>query len=100
MCFVKMTTSTETYTYLPTRSRHDALPIDCRSLESRASDCIGCGEQNCWQIEPTLPGEASGDYRQAASGELAAAAAAMMKQGALDATGERAARDAGWDRRR
>ena len=72
----------------------------CRSFESRAIDGIGCREQDRWQIERTLPGEASGDYRQAASGELAAAAAAMMKQGALDATGERAARDAGWDRRR
>jgi len=68
----------------------------CRSFESRAIEGIGCREQDRWQIERTLPGETGGDYRQASSGELAAAAAAMMKRDALDAKGERAARDAGW----
>ena len=68
----------------------------CRSFESRAIEGIGCREQDRWQIERTLPGQTRGDYRQASSGELAAAAAAMMKHGALDATGEKSARDAGW----
>ncbi|HET6526038.1 anti-sigma factor [Sphingopyxis sp.] len=72
----------------------------CRSFESRAIDGIGCREQDRWQIERTLPGQTRGDYRQASSGELAAAAAAMMKRGALDARAERAARDAGWAQRR
>ena len=72
----------------------------CRSFESRAIDGIGCRVDGRWRIERTLPGEASGDYRQAASGELAAAAAAMMKHDALDARGERAARDTGWIGRR
>lgn len=72
----------------------------CRSFESRTIDGIGCREDGRWRIERTLPGRTAGDYRQAASGELAAAAAAMMKQDALDARGERAARDAGWIRRR
>ena len=72
----------------------------CRSFESRAIDGIGCREQDRWQIERTLPGQTRGDYRQASSGELAAAAAAMMKRDALDAEGERAARDAGWVQRR
>lgn len=71
----------------------------CRSFESRAIDGIGCREQDRWQIERTLPGQTRGDYRQASSGELAAAAAAMMKRDALDAQGERAARDAGWAQR-
>lgn len=72
----------------------------CRSFESRAIDGIGCREQDRWQIERTLPGQRRGDYRQASSGELAAAAAAMMKRDALDASGERAARDVGWVRHR
>lgn len=70
----------------------------CRSFESRTIDGIGCREQDRWQIERTLPGQTRSDYRQASSGELAAAAAAMMKRDALDAGGERAARDAGWVR--
>ena len=71
----------------------------CRSFESRAIDGIGCREQDRWQIERTLPGQTRGDYRQASSGELAAAAAAMMKRDVLDAGVERAARDAGWVQR-
>ena len=70
----------------------------CRSFESRAIDGIGCREQDRWQIDRTLPGQTRGDYRQASSGELAGAA--MMKRDALDAEGERAARDAGWVQRR
>ncbi|NYF32187.1 anti-sigma factor [Sphingopyxis sp. JAI108] len=68
----------------------------CRSFESRPVNGIGCREDGRWQIERTLPGQARGDYRQASSGELAGAAAAMMKRDPLDAQSERAARDAGW----
>lgn len=68
----------------------------CRSFESARLDGIGCREGERWRLQRTLVGQRNGDYRQATSGELAAAAAAMMRRGALDARGERAARDAGW----
>jgi hypothetical protein len=68
----------------------------CRSFESRTLDGIGCREGGRWQLERTVRGQRSGDYRQASSGELAAAVAAMMGRDALDARRERAARDAGW----
>lgn len=68
----------------------------CRSFESRALDGIGCRAGDRWQLERTLQGRARGDYRQATSSELAAAAAAIMAHAPLDAEGERAARDAGW----
>lgn len=71
----------------------------CRSFESARLDGIGCREGKRWRLERTLAGQRNGDYRQANSGELAAAAAAMMRRDALDARGERAARDAGWDSR-
>lgn len=72
----------------------------CRSFESRALAGIGCRQGDHWQLERTLPGGARGDYRQASSDELGAAAAAMMAQDALDAQDERRARDAGWVHRR
>jgi len=68
----------------------------CRSFETSTLDGIGCREGGLWQLERTLRGRETGNYRQAASGELAAAAAAMMRHDALDAEGELAARDAGW----
>lgn len=68
----------------------------CRSFESAGLDGIGCREGERWRLERTLVGQRNGNYRQATSGELAAAAAAMMRRDALDAGGERAARDAGW----
>lgn len=71
----------------------------CRSFESARLDGIGCREGDHWRLERTLVGRRNGDYRQASSGELAAAAAAMMRRDALDSLGERAARDAGWVRR-
>lgn len=72
----------------------------CRSFESRTLDGIGCREGGHWQLERTLRGRANGDYRQASSGELAGMASAMMGRDALDAEGERTARDAGWILRR
>jgi hypothetical protein len=71
----------------------------CRSFESARLDGIGCRDGERWRLERTLMGQRNGDYRQANSGELAAAAAAMMRRDALDARGERAARNAGWVRR-
>ena len=71
----------------------------CRSFESARLDGIGCRDGERWRLERTLMGQKNGDYRQATSGELAAAAAAMMRRDALDARGERAARNAGWVRR-
>ena len=68
----------------------------CRIFETSTLDGIGCREGGRWQLERTLRGRESGDYRQASSGELAATAAAMMRRDALDADGERTARDAGW----
>ncbi|MBL8649886.1 MAG: anti-sigma factor [Sphingopyxis sp.] len=70
----------------------------CRSFSSSGTDGIGCRNGADWQIERTLPGAKASDYRQAASGELAAAAAAMMAGDPLDEAAERDARDAGWRR--
>jgi len=70
----------------------------CRSFESAAVDGIGCRADGRWRLERTTPGAAATDYRQAASGSLAAAAADMMAGDALDAGAERAARDGGWRR--
>jgi len=68
----------------------------CRSFEGRALSGIGCRDGTGWALERTLRGRGGADYRQASSGELAAAAAAMMDGGPLDAAAERAARGAGW----
>lgn len=70
----------------------------CRSFESAGIDGIGCRNGGRWELQRTLRGKAAGEYRQAASGELAAAAAAMMAGDPMDADAERAARDAGWGR--
>lgn len=68
----------------------------CRTFEGQALGGIGCRVGGHWQLDRTMTGQASGDYRQASSDELAGAAVAMMRRGPLDAVGERAARDAGW----
>ena len=72
----------------------------CRTFEGKTLSGIGCREGDYWQLERTLQGQATADYRQASSCELAAAAAAMMEHDALDAESERSARDTGWVRRR
>ncbi|MBB6427341.1 anti-sigma factor [Sphingopyxis sp. JAI128] len=71
----------------------------CRSFESRSLNGIGCRDGDGWYLERTMAGQSGTVYRQAASGELAAAAAAMMKGEPLDAISEKAARDTGWTRR-
>ena len=68
----------------------------CRTFEGKSLAGIGCRVGDHWQLERTMRGQVNGDYRQASSADLASAAAAMMKGGALDAAGERAARDTGW----
>lgn len=70
----------------------------CRSFESPTLAGIGCHDDGRWQLEQTFGGRAHADYRQASSGEIGAAAAAMMAGQALDAEGEREARNAGWQR--
>lgn len=71
----------------------------CRSFESAALDGIGCRDAGRWRLERTASGSGARDYRQAASGELMTAAAAMMAGDPLDAAAERAARDGGWNAR-
>lgn len=70
----------------------------CRSFASRDLSGIGCREDGRWALERTAAGQKASAYRQASSGDLAAATAAMMAGDAFDAAAERAARDAGWDR--
>lgn len=71
----------------------------CRSFESASLDGIGCHDDGRWHLERTMRGQTGADYRQASSGELAAAAAAMMASDPLGASAERQARDKGWPRR-
>jgi hypothetical protein len=68
----------------------------CRSFEGRALSGIGCRDAGQWSLERTMTGQAGSDYRQAASGALAADVAAMMTGDPFDAEAERAARDRGW----
>ena len=70
----------------------------CRSFAGRDLSGIGCREDGRWALERTAAGQNPGEYRQASSGDLAAAAAAMMSGDPFDAAAERAARDAGWNR--
>lgn len=68
----------------------------CRSFEGRDLSGIGCRDGGRWALERTMGGRSESDYRQASSGDLAAAAAAMMAGDPYDADAERAARDRGW----
>lgn len=68
----------------------------CRSFEGRGLAGIGCREDGRWSLERTMEGTAQGEYRQAASGALAADAAAMMAGEPFDAAAERGARARGW----
>lgn len=68
----------------------------CRSFEGRDLSGIGCHDGGRWALERTMGGRSESDYRQASSGDLAAAAAAMMAGDPYDADAERAARDRGW----
>lgn len=77
-------------------SFEDKVGRYCRSFESQSLNGIGCRDDDGWQLERTIQGQADTDYRQASSGELAAAAATMMTGDPLDAAAERQARDKGW----
>lgn len=68
----------------------------CRSFEGRDLSGIGCRDGGRWALERTMGGRTESDYRQASSGDLAAAAAAIMAGDPYDAAAERAARDRGW----
>ena len=74
----------------------------CRTFESASLDGIACREGGEWQLRQTMSGSGSGSgataYRQASSGALAEAAAAMMAGAPLDAEAEKVARDKGWKR--
>src|SRR3546814_9619504 len=67
----------------------------CRSFEGDGLAGIGCREGSRWTLERTLRGETRPAYRQAASGDLDADAAAMMAGAPLDAATERGPRDKG-----
>lgn len=68
----------------------------CRSFESAALAGIGCRSGDGWTLERTMKGSRQTDYRQAGSGELAAAASAMMAGEPLDDAAESKARAADW----
>lgn len=68
----------------------------CRTFDGAALAGIGCRDAGSWQLEQTVRGSPTSDYRQASASTLAAAAAVMMRGEPLDATTERAARDKGW----
>lgn len=68
----------------------------CRTFESAALDGIACKDGSDWKLRQTLSAETASEYRQASSGALAQAAAAMMSDAPLDAAGEAAALKKGW----
>lgn len=68
----------------------------CRSFETGEFAGIGCHDKDGWTLERTLRGQKTREYRQAASGPLAADAASMMEGHPLDAAAERKARDRRW----
>lgn len=74
----------------------------CRTFDSAALAGVACRDGEDWQVMMTAPGTPRGgsDYRQASSGNalVAQAAQELMAGEALDAAGERAARDASWRR--
>ncbi|HEV2816778.1 MAG TPA: zf-HC2 domain-containing protein [Allosphingosinicella sp.] len=75
----------------------------CRTFDSAALSGLACRGDRGWQVMMTAAGAGGprGDYRQAGSGNplVAQAAQELMTGEALDAAGERRARDAGWRRR-
>ena len=77
-------------------SFRDRAGRSCRSFEGAALAGVGCRSADGWTLERTMPGSRQADYRQAGSGELAAAAAAMMAGEPFDEAAERKARAEGW----
>lgn len=73
----------------------------CRTFEGVALSGLACRDAGGWQLVMTDEGRgAQGGYRQAGSGRILGAAQEMMAGEPLDAAGERAARDSGWQARR
>ncbi len=73
----------------------------CRAWRGGGTGGIACRDRAGWKIEQqfALGAAASGEFRQAGSeNDLLAAAQDMAAGTALDAAGERAARDRGWQR--
>lgn len=71
----------------------------CRTFSGEAIEGIACRSGAHWQLRRTASDPETATrtaYRQAASGELMAAAQAMMAGEPLDAAGEQAARAGGW----
>lgn len=73
----------------------------CRTFETDRMSGLACREAGQWRLMLTAPSRRSeGDYAQAstASDLIMSSAQEMMTAGAMDATEERRARDAGWPR--
>ena len=68
----------------------------CRSFEGAVLAGIGCRVEDGWALERTMPGSRQADYRQASSGELAAAASAMMAGDPFDEAAENKGRANDW----
>jgi hypothetical protein len=71
----------------------------CRAWRGQDSGGIACRDAEGWKIERqfALGTTPTGEFRQAGSeADLLAAAQDMAEGGALDADGERAARESGW----
>ena len=75
------------------RSKSDEI---CRSFDGKAVSGIACRGDDRWRLETALPGQATGPYRQASSGEINARAAAMMAGAPVDADTERELKESGW----
>jgi hypothetical protein len=76
------------------RNRDGAI---CRTFDGQALSGIACRGGEDWRLVQTISGNGEkGDYRQAASGEIAEAASAMMAGDALDAEAERVALERNW----
>jgi hypothetical protein len=68
----------------------------CRSFDGESLAGIACKANDQWRLETMIPGKATSDYRQAASSEINALAAAMMADAPVDAAGERKLMENGW----
>jgi len=74
----------------------------CRTFESAGVSGLACHGDSGWELRmaAVAAGGPRGDFRQAGSdAQVLAAAQEMMAGEALDAAGERRARDSGWRRR-
>ena len=71
----------------------------CRSFRAPVIEGIACRTGSDWRLRRTIDAPAmpaAGGYRQAGSGDLMAAAQAMMAGDPMDAAAEQTARDSGW----